>query len=149
MSLILFLGFQEANEQNRCGYCFFLKNPVYLFYYISVYLPTLLLFILFIFLVAEKLNNHRCLSVTSVCNTFFQIRFLSKRPSSYCLIHFGGSSGAAQGQLGGGRRPLMENDKRQHRHRQYSTGTARDDSWPPTETETFCQNSILMHKILS
>ena len=35
------------------------------------------------------------------------------------------------------------------RHRQYSTGTARDDSWPPTETETFCQNSILMHKILS
>ena len=39
------------------------------------------------------------LSVTSVCNTFFEIRFLSKRQSSYCLIHFRGSSGAAWGSL--------------------------------------------------
>ena len=36
--------------------------------------------------------------------------FLSKRPSSFCLIHFGGNSGAARGQLRGGSRPLMEAD---------------------------------------
>ena len=41
-----------------------------------------------------------------------QKKCLSKRPSSYCLIHFGGSSGAAQGQLGVGRRSLMEDDLR-------------------------------------
>ena len=51
------------------------------------------------------------LFVLFVC-LFRQKFFLSKRPSSYCLIHFRGSSGAAQGQLGGGRRPLMEDDLR-------------------------------------
>ena len=36
----------------------------------------------------------------SVRGQFLIMRHLSKRPSSYCLIHFGGSSGAAWGQLG-------------------------------------------------
>ena len=72
-----------------------------------------------------------CVSVTLRYVTFVTLRllryvkknFLSKRPSSFCLIHFGGISGAARGQLGDssgaaqglkptfdGRRPLMEDD---------------------------------------
>ena len=53
-----------------------------------------------------------CLFVRMYFRSFFSRLSLSKRPSSFCLIHFGGSSGAAQGQLGGGRRPLMEDDFR-------------------------------------
>ena len=58
-----------------------------------------------------------------LCVTHFAMILLSKRPSSYCLIHFGGSSGAAHGQLMGSsgvarrrkttfdeRRPSMEDD---------------------------------------
>ena len=51
----------------------------------------------------------------SVCfNTNFNTSTLSKRPSSYCLIHFGGSSGEAWGQKTtfDGRGPLMEDDLR-------------------------------------
>ena len=53
------------------------------------------------------------------------LQSLSKRPSSFCLIHFRGISGASRGHLGGssgaaqgwkptfdGRRPLMEDDFR-------------------------------------
>ena len=44
--------------------------------------------------------------VSFVC----QKKLLSKRPSSFCLIHFVGTSGAARGQKRtfDGRRPLME-----------------------------------------
>ena len=71
----------------------------------------------------SMLPQYMALSVSSFVSfvSFRQKFYLSKRPSSYCLIHFGGSSGAArgqlggssgaaQGQLGGGRRPLMEDD---------------------------------------
>ena len=44
--------------------------------------------------------------------SFFSRLYLSKRPSSFCLIHFWGSSGAAPGQnrTFEGRRPLKEDD---------------------------------------
>ena len=47
------------------------------------------------FLVAEQLNTRRCVCVClCVCvSSVFVMILLSKRPSSYCLIHFGGSSG--------------------------------------------------------
>ena len=43
-----------------------------------------------------------CVSVyVSVYVSVLSLQSLSKRPSSFCLIHFGGTSGVAQGQLGG------------------------------------------------
>ena len=61
----------------------------------------------------------------SVCVSVLSLQFLSKRPSSFCLIHFKGISGASRGHLGGssgaaqgwkptfdGRRPLMEDELR-------------------------------------
>ena len=78
-----------------------------------------------LFLVAEQLNTRRCVCVC-VSSVFVMI-LLSKRPSSYCLTHFGGSLGAGKGQLRGsseeeddlwwkttfdGRRPSMEGNLR-------------------------------------
>ena len=60
------------------------------------------------FLVAEQLNTRRCVCVC--VSSVFAMIILSKRPSSYCLIHFGGSLGASWGQKTtfDGRRPSME-----------------------------------------
>ena len=47
-----------------------------------------------------------------MCLCVMSRQSLSKRPSSFCLIHFGGNSGAAQGwkPTFDGRHPLMEDD---------------------------------------
>ena len=67
----------------------------------------------------EVSTGPTCQSVCVPCAllgfpVFFSRLSLSKRPSSYCLIHFVGSSGAAwrQKTTFNGRRPSMEDDLR-------------------------------------
>ena len=65
---------------------------------------------IFLIVASAWLNIWSCSSVHLPACLPVPVSLLSKRPSSFCLIHFVGTSGAAEGQKRtfDGRRPLME-----------------------------------------